>query len=282
MTTTTRSENQRSRPINEVFEEFREVFDPEYSDSLSIRAYSDLDEDRDEYRRSRERNSDRNEPERRERRSNEQDENMPSWARSLIQDQQKALADLRSEIRSLKRKRDDKENDEFEWKKKGNKRQYEFNKSVEEQLDSIATANTLLEARTYAEKGLSILSERQKLIKIADKHGWDTVNNYVSDPLAKDEADDKKLRKAVKEAEKSREKTKREKEAKSRRSARSRLFTSNQSPFSSNRLGPLPSETSSRVVLPNDGKKYSQPRCFKCSKIGHMARDCLADVNSKS
>ena len=51
----------------------------------------------------------------------------------------------------------------------------------------------LLEARSVAEKGLSLLSDRNKLIKIADKHGWDTVNNYVTDPLTKDEADGKKF-----------------------------------------------------------------------------------------
>ena len=48
----------------------------------------------------------------------------------------------------------------------------------------------------------------------------------MSDPLAEEEADDKNLRKAVKDAEKAREKTKSEKEAKPHQSAKAKAFTS--------------------------------------------------------
>lgn len=51
-------------------------------------------------------------------------------------------------------------------------------------------SKTLLEARTLTK---IIINERSKLIKIADKHVWDTVNKYPSDPLAKEEAGNKRL-----------------------------------------------------------------------------------------
>ena len=54
-------------------------------------------------------------------------------------------------------------------------------------LEEIAAAKTLLDARNSAEEGLCLVEERNKLIKIADQLGWDTVKRYVSDPLAEDE-----------------------------------------------------------------------------------------------
>jgi hypothetical protein len=31
---------------------------------------------------------------------------------------------------------------------------------------------------------LDTLRQRNKILKIADRHGWDTVNEYLDDPLA--------------------------------------------------------------------------------------------------
>ena len=69
---------------------------------------------------------------------------------------------------------------------------------MDSHLDEIAATKTLLDARNLAEEGLYLVKEQNKLIKIADQHGWDTVNCYISDPLAEDEGVDKRLRKAVK------------------------------------------------------------------------------------
>ena len=96
-------------------------------------------------------------------------------------------------------------------KMKENKKQYEFNRSVESHLEDITVAKTLLNARNSAEEVLCFVKGRNKLIKIADQHGWDMVNRYVSDPLAEDEADSKCLRKAVKDAERARDKMKSDK-----------------------------------------------------------------------
>lgn len=146
---------------------------------------------------------------------------------------------------------------------------------MEEHFEEIAISNTLLEARSLAEKSLSLLSERNKLTKIADKHRWDTVNSYMTDPLAKDEVDDKKLHKAVKDAETTRERSKRERVVESRRSTPARAFGNTNSPLNPNRLGPIPStmlDMPSRVVIPSTGKKYTQPLCYCRGKIEYISR----------
>ena len=131
---------------------------------------------------------------------------------------------LHQEIQSLKYKRDHRDELNFDWKQKGNKKQFEFNTLIQHILEDIAMSNTLLEARTFAEEGLCSIKERNKLIKIADQYGWDTANCYTSDPLASDEANDKKLRKAIKDAERARDKAKTKCEAKACRAMRAKSF----------------------------------------------------------
>lgn len=93
-------------------------------------------------------------------------EEMPSWVKKLIESQQRAiedndkkLQDLCKEIRSLKRKRSKDDDEDFKWKKKGHKKQYVFNRSLEDQFQEIGTANQLLPARVAAEKGLELIKK---------------------------------------------------------------------------------------------------------------------------
>lgn len=283
---TSRSNSRRSsrqqreeRDIVDVFNEFRDVFDgasipTQESLSSSSGSSSSSSSSESEEQINEGDSANRNVA------ASRSDE-MPSWAKSLLQNQQKAiensdkkLHDLRKEIRSLKRKRSKDDEDGFDWKKKGNKKQYKFNRSVEEQFEEIATTDKLLTARMAAEKGLKLIKKRNKMLKIADTHGWDTVLQYEADPLASNEQDDKRLRKAIKDAGKARDRAKVEKEAKARRFARARAF-SRESPLSPARLGPAANSgpRDKRVVLPAVDKP-SRINCFRCGKPGHMIRDC--------
>ena len=213
----------------------------------------------------------------------------PEWAKTLIENQQRAIRDsaaqidlLRSEVRALKRKRDEIGSD-FTWKMKGNKKQYEFNRSVESHLEEITVAKTL-HTRNSAEEGLCLVKERNKLIKIVDQHGWDTVNHYVSDPLAEDEADDKCLRKAVKDAERARDKMKSDKVAKSRRSAWARTFASTTMPMPPHQAAnpsAYAQNQPQRLVVPAD-RSLKTSRCFRCGSAGHFQRDCVAHIAEPS
>ena len=164
-------------------------------------------------------------------------------------------------------------------KMKGNKKQYEFNRSVESHLEDIAAAKTLLDARNSVEEVLCLVKGRNKLIKIADQHGWD-----MSDPLAEDEADSKRLRKAVKDAERARDKMKSDKVVKSCRSARARAFASTTMPMPPGQ-GANPSAYAQnqpqRLVVPAD-RSSKTSCCFCCGRAGHFQRDCVAHIAEPS
>ena len=57
-------------------------------------------------------------------------------------------------------------------------------------------------AKEELNKGISLINSRSKIIKLADKSefGWATVQEYVSDEVADDEADASKIKKAEKRA----------------------------------------------------------------------------------
>ncbi|XP_021371384.1 uncharacterized protein LOC110461960 isoform X2 [Mizuhopecten yessoensis] len=102
---------------------------------------------------------------------------------------------------------------EVKFKFNGNKKQFDFNSEVLEEVelaekavvkgDSSSTRDSLRNIRTLLEK-------RNKLIRIADKSvcGWDTVNEYQSDELASDSEDEKKIRQAEFRAQRKKRSTK--------------------------------------------------------------------------
>ena len=93
------------------------------------------------------------------------------------------------------------------FKRKGDEIQYKFNSKLQNSLDDVKShleANAVDKAKASLSEGTSLLTERQKLILLADKSefGWKTVEEYSQHELADDEADGKKIRRAEERAEK--------------------------------------------------------------------------------
>ena len=117
----------------------------------------------------------------------------------------KLRSEHQQEMISIQAKLASKSQDNFQWKKDGNRKQFEvMQKIVEQAVQSRALYQTA--GQSAGESQLSALivtaQERIKLLKIADSspHGWGTVAEYEANPITQGEEDDKKLKKAEKAA----------------------------------------------------------------------------------
>nr|XP_054771917.1 uncharacterized protein LOC129279877 [Lytechinus pictus] len=161
------------------------------------------------------------------------------------------------------------------FKFKGNKLQFEFNNS---QLERVQTATNAIKKGDTASAILELqkveddILKRNKLIRIADKSedGWKVVDEYLSEELASDSDDDKKIRAAQNRAASKRKK------AKSNRSKAT--------PYKSQRRPqetfPNPDATF-RSYMQQGRPQFNQVHtlrsfdlCFGCGKSGHWRRNC--------
>ena len=150
----------------------------------------------------------------------------------------------------LKRVEKKKDKRESSFKYKSNQQQYEFNEEVLDQLESISLSGR---AKKKLKKAMKKLKRRNKLIKMADKSkaGWKLVEEYLTDDVASDEEDDKKIKKAEKQelAKIADDKEKRKKDygASSSKGPRERF---------------------------RNASRYDRRYCFRCGREGHEAREC--------
>jgi hypothetical protein len=129
-----------------------------------------------------------------------------SLKRELAADNPKSIQSVAKKIRS----------ESHEFKSKGNKQQYDHQLKLidhmEQAKDAIDRCD-LPEARAALQNGTDEASTRCKLILLADKseHGWSTVSKYITDELADNSDDEKRIHKAEKVAEKKAAKRKKDK-----------------------------------------------------------------------
>ncbi|CAC5392271.1 unnamed protein product [Mytilus coruscus] len=89
---------------------------------------------------------------------------------------------------------------DFSFKHEGNRIQHSFNIERSDKLskiDSYIKFNSLDAASRLISEEKETLRKRNKILKIADKHGWDTVQEYLDSPLADNKDDAVNLRSAI-------------------------------------------------------------------------------------
>ena len=97
--------------------------------------------------------------------------------------------------------------EKYVWKKEGIRHQATFNSGLQEWISE--NLRTSLEDQfggripssleETIKAGESKLNERTHLLKIADKYGWNSAKEFVSEDLAREEKEDKKLQRIRKE-----------------------------------------------------------------------------------
>ena len=158
-------------------------------------------------------------------------------------------------------------------KKDGNEEQFAHQ---EELLSIFTSVKGAIEREQYevalaeVEKGIKKTNKRMKVIKVADrsKYGWETAMAYMSDDLASDSEDEKKLKRAENEAAKKR-KERDEEYAKKSKFPRNYIYPKTAAAQGASETPQQFFRASQNYRAP----KYAS-RCYGCGKIGHWRQSC--------
>lgn len=182
-----------------------------------------------------------------------------------------------------------------DFKFQSNKIQFEFNTDRENEIKKAVNLleNKRIEAAIDTlNSSVSHLNKRNKMVRIADKYGWDVVEEYQDDPITDDADDASKLRQAIFRVKKRNnnkkpyEKTPRASHGQEPRAFPEQFFRAHGSDF-----GPSFPGTgygyypySQPFTQPQEGYKKATPTayggaaaknvCFYCNKFGHWANKC--------
>ena len=165
----------------------------------------------------------------------------------------------------------------YKFKFTGNQKQYDFNDDMLDRLAKISRAADHRDFDTVSELCKSAIEQvrkRNKCIKLADKSpgGWDTVKEYLSDDLASDSDDDKKIRSAENRAIRTRRQRRKPSSAQGRDPSRSATRTTD----SDVRQQPSATYTGPSSNFRGYRRYGAQPTdiCFACNESGHWRREC--------
>jgi hypothetical protein len=193
------------------------------------------------------------------------------------------MEDLKKEIKSLdyeNKKRKERDADDRKWNKKGCESQFKFNIKVGDNFDKVtAELGEIFHSRlevdipfTLAElvkEGKQLVSDRNHDLKIADEYGWEGLEVFKGEELARNEKEEKKLAQLKKQM----------------KEKKSSWNTGKEAPRKhfQDRKG-RGSDLSRGGQGDRGGAAGRRPnvQCNTCAGWGHFARDCYTGSSQKS
>ena len=145
----------------------------------------------------------------------------------------------------------------------GNKNQFNHEKDVLDCLEDIERAvndKDLTKAATSISEGKKLVLRRMKLIRLADREGWGTVKEYLSDELASDTEDEKHIAKAIKASTAMKEKKRSKKLSNVKSERKSETYHGR-----------------SRHTSHGNGRGRTPITCYSCGSLGHTQWQCFAN-----
>ena len=174
---------------------------------------------------------------------------------------------------------------ENSFKFKGNQLQFELNSDLIEDINSaIKFIESKREAKAVSTlKGaLETLKKRNKHIRIADKSdgGWKTVDEYLSDEVASDSQDEKRIRAAENRAVRKIRAGKKNDKTSRKRPAEAAGAPSQPVHNGGNSYTVPPFRAAGAVASAQQNSKAND-QCFRCSSFGHWARECRKKLDGE-
>ena len=121
---------------------------------------------------------------------------------AMQQNNVERLQFLETELRKASKRKDPKQDMKLEYKfsKCWNEEQSEFNKPIYNKLEQATEESDEAERVSLLKEGMAKINGRNKILTVTDCYGWETAQAYLADPIASDSEDEKKLKRARKEA----------------------------------------------------------------------------------
>ena len=158
----------------------------------------------------------------------------------------------------------------FEFKGEGPKIQFNFNSeriTALRKIESLVQSNSTGGVQAIIQSELDALNQRNKVLKIADRHGWDTVHEYMDDRQADSVEDAAKLRSAIIRASRKRTASKPYSRGSGRGGFNARAFFRGFGQSYGQRHEDFSAQS-------NNTRQFNDGLCFYCKRPGHIARSC--------